>query len=195
MHAPRTTHLHALKRIFRYLRGTSEYGLFLHSTGSPTIVIAYLDTDWAGCPDGRRSTIGYAVFLGKNLISWRSKKQPTVSKSSTEAEYRAVAYTAAETIWLKQLLADLDYFLRRPVTLYCDNVSATYPTSNPVQHDRSKHIDVDYHFVREMVTSGGLRVRHVPTQLQVADIVTKGLSNDLLGKYRVNLSIIAPSTG
>ena len=97
-------------------------------------------------------------------------------------------------IWLCQLLADLGYFLRRPVTLYCDNVSTTYLTSNPVKHDRSKHIDVDYHFVREMVASGGLRVRHVPTHLQVADIFTKGLSTDLFCKHRNNLSVVAPHT-
>ena len=94
MHAPRTSHLHAVKRIFRYLQGTPDLGLFLHATGTPTIVVAYSDADWAGCRDNRRFTTSYAVFLGKNLISWRSKKQPTVYKSSTEAEYRVVAYTA-----------------------------------------------------------------------------------------------------
>ena len=104
-----------------------------------------------------------------------------------------VAYTAAETIWIKQLLAGIGKFRRRPVTVYCDNVSATYLTANPVHHDRSKHIDVDYHFVREMLAKGGLIVRRVPTQSQVADSFTKGLSTDLFTKRRFNLSVISPS--
>ena len=103
-------------------------------------------------------------FPWKNLISQHLKKQPTVSKFSTEAEYMP---TAAETIWLKQLLADIDNFLHRPVIVYCDNVSTTYLIANPVHHDHNKHI-IDV--VREMVAKGGLIVRHVPTQSQVADI-------------------------
>ncbi|XP_057247431.1 uncharacterized mitochondrial protein AtMg00810-like [Beta vulgaris subsp. vulgaris] len=95
--------------------GTLNFGIFLYSSSSPTVVISYSDVDWAGCPNTCRSTTGYVVFLGKNLISWRSKKQPIVSKSSTKAKYRVVAYIAAETIWLKKLLADIGNFLRHPV--------------------------------------------------------------------------------
>ncbi|XP_015162050.1 uncharacterized mitochondrial protein AtMg00810-like [Solanum tuberosum] len=97
MHAPRTTHLHCVKRIFKNLQGTLKYGLFLRASSSISMVVAYSDVDWAGCPDSWRSTIGFAVFLGSNLISWRAKKQPTVSRSSTEAEYSAIAYTVDET--------------------------------------------------------------------------------------------------
>ncbi|XP_048504055.1 uncharacterized mitochondrial protein AtMg00810-like [Beta vulgaris subsp. vulgaris] len=99
-----------MKRIFRYLQGTLDFDLVLLSSTSSTVVIAYSDADWAGCPHTRRSTNGYVVFLGKNLISWHSNNQPIVSKTSTEADYRTVAYTATRTIWLRQLLANIDHF-------------------------------------------------------------------------------------
>lgn len=162
MHAPRTTHLHAVKRIFRYLQGTLDHGLLLRPSATSTIIVAYSDADWAGCKDSCRSTTGYAVYFGPNLIAWRSKKQPTVSKSSTEAEYRAIGYTVAETIRIRKRLCDLGIVITTPTSLYCDNVSATYMTANPVMHDRSKHIAVDYHFVRERVAAGDLTVRYIP---------------------------------
>ena len=115
-------------------------------------------------------------FLGGKIISWRSKKEPTVSKSSTKAEYRAIAFMVSDTLHLRYLLAELGLVVRRPVKLLCDKVSATYLTVNLVQHDLSKHIDVDYHFVREHVAHGDLIVRYAPTQLQLADIFTKSWS-------------------
>ncbi|XP_066323655.1 uncharacterized mitochondrial protein AtMg00810-like [Miscanthus floridulus] len=133
MHDPREPHLGAMKRILRYLQGTLDLGLHLHRT-SPADLIVYTDADWAGCPDTRKSTSGYAVFLEDNLISWSSKRQPTVSRSSAEAEYRAVANGVAEACWLRQLLQELHHPLRRATMVYCDNVSAVYLSSNPVQH-------------------------------------------------------------
>lgn len=119
------------------------------------MIIAYSDVDWAG---RNRSTIGYAVFFGRTLIARCSKKQPTVYKSSTEVEYRAVAYTVAETIWIRKLLADLGIVLSTPTRVMCDNISATYLTTNPSHHDCSKHIAVDYHFVCERVADGDVVV-------------------------------------
>ncbi|CAH9137156.1 unnamed protein product, partial [Cuscuta epithymum] len=177
MHAPRTTHLLAVKRIYRYLQGTMDYGLWLQSNRDISLIVAYSDADWAGCPDSSRSTTGYAIFLGPNLISWRSKKQPTVSKSSTEAEYRAIAYTVQDTLFIRSLMAEMGLHISSPVQLHCDNVSASYLAVNPIQHDRSKHIKIDYHFVRERVAHGDLVVKYVPTQLQLADIFTKNLSS------------------
>ena len=116
------------------------------------LLVAFCDADWAGCPDTCRSTTGFAVFLGSNLISWRAKKQPIVSHSTTKAEYRAAAYTAAEIQWLRQLLLDLGVLVQVPIRLFCDNISATCLASNPVVHNRSKHIKVDYHFVWDMVS-------------------------------------------
>ncbi|XP_060190337.1 uncharacterized mitochondrial protein AtMg00810-like [Lycium barbarum] len=189
LHAPRTTHMHCVKRIFRYLQGTPTYGLFLRASSSNSVVTAYSDADWAGCPDTRHSTTGYVVFLGSNLISWHAKKQPTVFKSSTEAEYRAIAYTVAETTWIRHILCELRIYLRQPVGVFCDNVSSTYMCRNSVFHDRSKHIDVHFHYVRDKVSQGDLVVKYVPTQLQVVDIITKGLSSSHFCFLRDNLSV------
>jgi hypothetical protein len=179
MHDPQEPRLAALKRILRYIRGTLALGLLLRpSTG--TNLVVYTDADWAGCPDTRRSTSGYAVFLGDNLISWPSKRQNTVSRSSAEAKYRTVANGVAEATWLRQLLLELHTTLRRTTPVYCDNISAIYMTSNPVQHQRTKHIEIDLHFVREQVAVGNLRVLHVPTTSQYADIFTKGLPSSVL---------------
>ncbi|BBG99703.1 Far-red impaired responsive family protein, partial [Prunus dulcis] len=154
MSAPRTSHMIAVKRILRYIKGTLDFGLTLCPQSSPARLTAYSDADWAGCPDSRRSTTGYLIYLGNNLISWCSKKQPTVSRSSTESEYRSLAHACAETTWLSYLLVELGVHLQFPITLHCDNLSATYLAANPVFHARTRHIELDYHFVREKVSLG-----------------------------------------
>jgi hypothetical protein len=174
MNDPREPHLTTLKRLLRYLCGTVDYGLLLHRSSSAELVV-YTNADWAGCLDTRRFTSGYAVFLGGNLVSWSSKRQPVVSRSSAEAEYRAVANGVAEASWLRQLLAELHTPLSRSTLIYCDNVSAVYLSTNPVQHQRTKHVKIDLHFVRDRVAIGEMRVLHVPTTSQFADIFTKGL--------------------
>jgi len=188
MHDPRAPHLAALKRILRYVRGTLDLGLLLRPSSSTDLVV-YTDADWAGCPDTRKSTSGYAVFLGDNLISWSSKRQNTVSRSSAETEYRAVANGVAEATWLRQLLQELHAPLRRATLVYCDNISAVYMSSNPVQHQRTKHIEIDLHFVRERVSVGDLRVLHVPTSSQYADIFTKGLPSSVFMEFRSSLNV------
>ena len=152
MHDPRESHLAALKRLLRYVRGTVDLGLVLHRSSSAELVV-YTDADWAGCPDTRRSTSGYAVFLGGNLVSWSSKRQPVVSRSSAEAEYRAVANGVAEASWLRQLLAELHSPLAKSTLVYCDNVSAVYLSTNPVQHQRTKHVEIDLHSMSRLPPS------------------------------------------
>ncbi|XP_028084292.1 uncharacterized protein LOC114285439 [Camellia sinensis] len=173
MHSPMTSHFLSVKRLLRYLKGTISYGL--HFTAGPLLLTAYSDSDWAGNVLDRRSTTGFCVYLGPNLISWSSKKQPTVARSSSEAEYRALAQTSAELSWIGMLLAELHISVPVP-TLWCDNLSAIAMSHNPVFHARTKHIEVDYHFVRERIASKKLHICHIPTSDQVADVFTKPLS-------------------
>ncbi|KAJ9544817.1 hypothetical protein OSB04_024524 [Centaurea solstitialis] len=174
MHDPRLPHLNALKRILRYLKGTLSHGLHLKASAVDRLV-AYSNADWAGCPTTRRSTSGFCVYLGDNLVSWSSKRQHVVSRSSAEAEYRGIANVVAETAWLRNLLLELCCPLSRATVVFCDNVSAMYLASNPVQHQRTKHVEIDLHFVRERVAIGHVRVLHVLSAYQYADIFTKGL--------------------
>ncbi|WVZ63898.1 hypothetical protein U9M48_013492 [Paspalum notatum var. saurae] len=182
MHEPRDIHLAALKRVLRYVKGTVNYGLHLHATTTPSLT-AYTDAYWAGCPDTRRSTSGFAVFLGDSLVSWSSKRQATVSRSSAEAEYRGIANAVAECSWLRQLLGELRCTIPSATIAYCDNVSSVYMARNPVHHRRTKHIELDVHFVGEKVALGELRVHPVPSARQFADIFTKGLPTALYNDF------------
>jgi hypothetical protein len=188
MHTPREPHLTALKRILCYLHGSLDYDLLLRPSPTSELVV-YTDADWAGCPDTRRSTFGYAVFLGANLVSWAAKRQPVVSHSSAEAEYCAVANSVVEASWLRQLLHELHSPFQRTTLVYCDNVSAVYLSTNLVQHQRTKHVEIDLHFVRERVVAGDVRVFSVPTTLQFADIFTKGLPSSVFLGFRSSLNI------
>ena len=149
MHDPHEPHLALIKRILRYVKGTLSTGLHL-SSGPVDSLTAYSDADWAGCPDSRHSTFGYCVFLGCNLVSWSSKRQTTVSRSSVEAEYHAVAHAMAKCCWLRQLLQELHAPIASATVVDCDNVSAVYMTANPVHRRRTKHIKIDIHFVRDL---------------------------------------------
>ncbi|GJY61695.1 ribonuclease H-like domain-containing protein [Tanacetum coccineum] len=191
MHDPREPHFSALKRTLRYVRGTLDYGLQLFFSFT-TDLVAYSDADWAGCPTTRRSTSVYCVFLGNNLLSWSSKRQPTLSRSSAEAEYRGVANVVAETCWLRNLLRELHTPLSFATLVYCDNVSAVYLSSNPVQHQRTKHIEINIHFVRDLVAAGQVRVLHVPSRYQYADFFTKGLPSALFEEFHTSLSVRCP---
>ena len=178
-----------MKRILRYVQGTLHLGLHLYSSRDSRLD-SYTDVDWGGCPDTRRSTSGYSVFLGDNLISWSSKRQPTLSSSSAESEYCGVAHVVSETCWLRNLLLELKCPVRRTALVYCDNVSAVYLSRTPVQHQRTKHIEMDIHFVREKVAKGHVRVLHVPSLYQYVDSFTKGLPRPLFENFRSNLGVL-----
>ncbi|KAK1618045.1 hypothetical protein QYE76_023562 [Lolium multiflorum] len=186
---PTTVHYEAVKRILRYIKGTLSTGLHIQPSSS-TVLDIYTDADWAGCPDDRRSTGGFAIFLGGNLISWSSRKQPTVSRSSTEAEYKALANGTAEATWIQSVLRELGVHQPRPPVLWCDNLGATYLSANPVFHARTKHIEIDFHFVREKVALGALHVRFIASADQIADVFTKPVTQVVLRRFRSNLNLV-----
>jgi hypothetical protein len=146
MHDHREPHLTAMKRILRYLQGTPNYGLLMRRSSCSDLIV-YTDANWTGCPDTRRSTSDYAMFVGDNLVSWSAKQQTVVSQSSAEAEYRAVSNGVAEATWLHQLLHELQSPPSRCTLVYCDNISAMYLSTNPVQYQRTKHVEINLYFV------------------------------------------------
>ena len=155
------------------------------------IICGYSDADWAGSFDGK-STTDFCTFVGGNLVTWKSKKQNVVARSSAEAEYRAMASTASELIWLKQLLKDMNIEFTQPMKMYCDNNSARHIALNPVFHERTKHIEVDCHFIREKVQAKEIETPYIRSEDQLADIFTKGLDPkqfdkiiDKLGLYDI----------
>lgn len=188
LHAPTTVHWEAVKRILRYIKQCTGLGLKIHRSVS-TLVSAFSDADWAGCVDDRKSTGGFAVFLGTNLVSWSARKQSTVSRSSTEAEYKAIANATAEVMWIQTLLHEVGVKSPNAAKLWCDNLGATYLSSNPVFHARTKHIEVDYHFVRDRVKQKRLEIDFVSSKDQVADGFTKALPVRLVENFKINLNL------
>ncbi|KAF3663266.1 RNA-binding KH domain-containing protein [Capsicum annuum] len=174
MHAPTQTHWSFVKRLLRYLQYTKNHGLQI--TGKTYLgLFMYSDVDWAGDINDRSSTSGYILYLGANPISWSSKKQRSVARSSTEAEYRAVASALAEVNWVQKLFVELHVQLPDPPIIYCDNVGATYLCQNPVLHSRMKHIEVDFHFVRDQVQRKQVLIQHLHAADQLTDTLTKPL--------------------
>ena len=188
--APRSTHYAAVLRILRYLKGTLFHGLF-YSAQSPLTLRAFSDADWAGDPTDRRSTTGYCFLLGSSLISWRSKKQTHVARSSTEAEYRALADTTSELLWLRWLLKDLGVSTSSATPLYCDNQSAIHIAHNDVFHERTKHIEIDCHFIRYHLVHGALKLISVSSKDQLADIFTKSHPKGRLRTLVDNLKLVS----
>ncbi|XP_031249394.1 uncharacterized protein LOC116107227 [Pistacia vera] len=185
---PHLPHLKAMHHLLRYLKNSPGQGL-LFSSHSSLQLKAFSDSDWGSCPNSRRSVTSFCIFIGDSLVSWKAKKQTTVSRSSTEAEYRALSSTASELIWLQQLLQDFQVTVASPALLYYDNQAAIHIASNPTFHERTKHIEIDCHFVRERVASGVLKLLPIRFQYQLADLFTKPLPStqffSLLSKMAV----------
>lgn len=168
------SHWIAAKRVLKYLKGTANVGL--HFKKNLESVKGYVDADWANCQNDRRSYTGYAFILGGSPISWESRKQRTVALSSTEAEYMALSEAAKEAMYLARFLREIGFVELANVNLFCDNNGARKLAENPVYHNRTKHIDVRHHFVREVLQCGYLQVNYISTEEMAADILTKGLS-------------------
>ena len=174
MQQPTDVHWMAVKWILWYLKFTIDHGILIKPSTNIQLY-AFIDADWAGCPDDCHSQSGHCLYLGPNLISWISKKQAIVSKSSTESEYHGIAYATAEVTWIQSLLKELQVSLAKPPILWCDNLGATYLTANPIFHAYIKPIEIDFHFVREKVANKDIDIHFISSWDQTADIMTKPL--------------------
>eukprot|EP00257_Ricinus_communis_P016868 XP_015575167.1 uncharacterized protein LOC107261308 [Ricinus communis] len=175
VNSPCETHWAAAFHLLKYLKGSPSLGL-LYSNNNNLQLQAFSDADWASYMDSRRSLTGLCVFLGPSLISWKTKKQTTVSRSSAEAEYRSLAATVYELQWISYVLKDFNIDVHTPIPLWCDNRAALHITANLVFHERTKHPDIDCHLVRDQYKQGFVYSTHIPSQQQPADIFTKSLA-------------------
>ena len=187
-------------RVLKYLKGTSHYGLTyrrssefnvsssttvcpLHNQSkswkaahaSTSIINSYTDADWGGNEDNRKSTSGYLNYIGNTPVSWRSRLQPVVAQSTAEAEYIAINNTTRDIVWLRRLLSELQVLQEGPTTIYSDNQSAIAISRDDDLGDRSKHIDIKYHYIKDLITTNHINIQYCPTKLQIADIMTKAL--------------------
>jgi hypothetical protein len=185
---PKECHLVAVKRILRYLVSMPCFGIW-YPKGSTFDLIGYSDSDYAGCKVDRKSTSGTCQFLGRSLVSWSSKKQTSVSLSTAEVEYVAAGQCCAQLLWMRQTLRDFGYNLSK-VPLLCDNESAIRLADNPVEHSRTKHIDIWHHFLRDHEQKGDIDIYHISTENQLADIFTKPLDEKRFCRLRSELNVL-----
>jgi hypothetical protein len=185
---PRECHLVAVKRILRYLVATPCFGIW-YPKGSTFYLIGYSDSDYAGCKVDRKSTSGTCQFLGRSLVSWSSKKQTSVALSTTEAKYVAAGQCCVQLLWMRQTLREFGYNLSK-VPLLCDNESAIRMADNPVEHSRTKHIDIWHHFLRDHQQKGDIEVFYISTENQLANIFTKPLDEKTFCRLRSELNVL-----
>ncbi|KAH9725755.1 retrovirus-related pol polyprotein from transposon RE2 [Citrus sinensis] len=186
--APTLQHILACKRVLRYLKETEDFGLKFSTEGEMKLS-GYTDADWACDIDDRKSTRAYCIYLGSNLISWSSKKQSVVARSNAESEYRALAAASAEISWIQSLFDELGIECSSLPMIWCDNVSAIELAKNLVYHSRTKHIELDMHFIRDKVLAKELEIRYIPSEEQIADILTKPLTFIHFNYFRAKLNV------
>ncbi|KAA0059238.1 putative mitochondrial protein [Cucumis melo var. makuwa] len=189
IHTPKHTHWQLVKRILRYLKGVLYHALWLSKSDNMSLD-GFVDADWASDSDDRKSTSGFCVYFGNNLVSWGSKKQSIIDRSSTKAEYRCLTLLATELVWIRSLLNDLYIDLPFPPILWCDNLSAVHLSANSILHSTTKHVELDIYFVRDLIQKGKLFVRHLSATEQIADILTKPLSAQSSHKLKNKLTVI-----
>nr|KYP47718.1 Retrovirus-related Pol polyprotein from transposon TNT 1-94 [Cajanus cajan] len=189
MQKPSQIHYGTGKRILRYLQGTREFVIW-YKTMTKSRMIGYTDSDWTGSIDDMKSTSGYAFSLGSGFFSWASKKQAKVAQSTTEAEYIAAAETTSQAIWLWRILEEMSEQQDRPTVIYCDNRSTITMKKNPIHHQRTKHIAIKYHFIREAETTKQIQLEYCSTEDQVAHIFTKALPRAKFEQLRTMLGVI-----
>eukprot|EP00253_Pinus_taeda_P031200 PITA_31200 len=190
---PKETHLHEVKRIFKYLQGTQNYGLW-YPRGTDLSLHAYTDGDWEGSMDDRKSTSGGAFFIGPRLVSWFSKKESSIVLSTAKAEYVAAASCCTQLLWMMQTLQDLQITCTPPISIFCDNTSAISISKNLVMHSKTKHIPIKYHFLREQVLQQKVKLEYVPSKEQIADILTKTLPRETFEYLRQKLGVFDASS-
>ncbi|KAL0641875.1 hypothetical protein Bca4012_102599 [Brassica carinata] len=189
MQVPKEHHWRMVERILMYLNGSPDQGVWMGCNGS-TEVVGYCDADWAGDRADRRSTTGYCTFIGGNLVTWKSKKQKVVSCSSAEAEYRAMLKLTNELVWIKGILKHLEIDQATPMTMHCDNQAAIHIASNSVFHERTKHIEVDCHKVRQMIILGVILPCYTRSEDQLADVFTKAARHKTMESIHIRLGLI-----
>jgi hypothetical protein len=193
MNNPGKIHWKAAQHVLKYLKQTKSCGLRFSSNGASVNLEAWSDSDWGSDIDTRRSTNGYITKINGNSISWNSKIQKTPALSTAEAEYMALTETVKEVIWLRKMLDDFSFQQKDATTIYEDNQSCIAIAKNPVQHARTKHIDIQYHFTRTKIQTNDIQLQYCPTDEMLADLLTKPLPRDRTIKLRNEIGIIEPS--
>lgn len=188
MAKPLDIHLQAAKRALRYLKGTLNYGIYYKIAESGEL-LAFTDSDYVGDMEDRKSTSGYVFLMGSGAVSWCSKKQPIVTLSTTEAKFVVAVVCACQGVWMRRILKELGHSYENCITMMCDNNSTIKLSKNPVMHGRSKHIDVRFHFLRNLTKEGTIELVHCKSQDQLADIMTKPLKIDVFQKLRKLLGV------
>jgi hypothetical protein len=192
---PTTTHWTAVKRVLRYLKGSMNYKITYRGPATPSsidsfpVLTGYSDADWGADLNDRKSITGYVFFMAGGPVSWQSKKQPTVALSSVEAEYMSATQATKEALWWKSFLKEFGAKINYPIQMYSDSQGAILLAKNPEYHSRTKHIDIQHHFVREHVLKRNVKFDFISTKSMPADILTKALSRDLHNKFTQMLSL------